>query len=87
MIPRGWEGDRAKAKENPHSTVGSCNRQVDLFSAGLGIQVMEEQEQGDVKQRRGGAWGSKELVSAMMRTSSPVSHLSGASMWAGRVVC
>lgn len=51
MIPRGCERDGAKAKEIPQ-LMGSCDRQMDPFSAGLSVQILEEQEQGGVRQKR-----------------------------------
>lgn len=60
MIPRGCERDRAKAKEIPQ-LVGSCDRQMDPFSAGLSVQILEEQEQGGVRQRGGRTWGEGNL--------------------------
>lgn len=52
MIPRGCERDGAKAKEIPQ-LVGSCDRQMDPFSAGLSVQILEEQEQGGIRQKGG----------------------------------
>lgn len=60
MIPRGCERDGAKAKEIPQ-LVGSCDRQMDPFSAGLSVQILEEQEQGGVRQKGGRKWGDGNL--------------------------
>lgn len=60
MIPRGFERDRAKAKEILQ-LVGSCDRQKDPFSAELSVQILEEQEQGRVRQKGGRKWGDKNL--------------------------
>lgn len=60
MIPRGCERDREKAKEIPQ-LAGSCDRQKDPFSAGLSVQILEEQEQGGVRQKGGQKWGAENL--------------------------
>lgn len=67
--------------------VGSCDKQMDPFSVGLTVQVMEKMEQGQVKQRRSRPRGQGSLFLIGKEPILPYCTLPVASMWRRQDVC